>query len=101
MTISRGSGPAARRTRRRSGARGSAAGAHGRASADRAAARAAPQRFAPLPSRTGIQFLKRRIRTFRTSPNPISVAMIDEPPKLISGSVSPLTGARPAAIVML
>ena len=53
------------------------------------------------PAGTSSQFLNRRILTFRTSPNPISVAMIDEPPKLINGSVSPLTGASPTDIAML
>ena len=33
--------------------------------------------------------------------NPASVAMIDDPPELMSGSVSPFTGSRPADIVTL
>jgi hypothetical protein len=47
------------------------------------------------------QLVNLLIRTFRMSPNAANVAMIDDPPALIRGSVSPFTGASPADIVML
>jgi hypothetical protein len=47
------------------------------------------------------QFVNRRILTLRMSPNPARVAIIDDPPELIRGSVRPFTGTRPADMVML
>ena len=82
-------GPAAGK-QRTSGVRGGSAAAAGtRAEPSVRAASAAALDVTCIPSiritdnsspRGAGQFAKRRILTFRMSPNPISVAMIDDPP---------------------